>query len=321
MIATIQNVRLVKMKRLLSLFLVAVLLLAVIPSFSVSAAKQPAFVVSTADGTVGDAVKITISTKNNPGIISMQLLVKYDDKALKLKKATEGKLKSIAYSPLTNNPFTITWIDPLSPNNKTNGVISTLEFEILDTAPNGKSEISLSYDPDNVFEYNTSAPDNFKNVDFAIENGYVDIDNPNPPKQQETSSQESVDTSSESTSSEVTSNESASSKETSSKVTSSQKVNSTAQSSSESGTQSQDNVYQQMIESLISSSNDSKTENGNEASTLESEAIITDGAITGDTNVDEHESQNGWLLWVVIAAVVVLAGSFAVVIVKNKKSK
>ncbi len=304
------------MKRFFSLFLVVVLLLTVVPTFYVSAAKQPTFVISNNKGNVGDTVEITISTKNNPGIISMQVLVAYDGNALKLKKATEGKFSGVSYSAITRNPFIATWIKPLDPNNDTNGVFVTLEFEILDTAPNGKSEISLSYDPENVFEFNTSAKDNFKNVHFEVENGYVDITNPNPPKQPTDSSQTSEPVQNGVSSGEGNSgNQAAQSTQT--------------QSSTESGKQEQDNTYEQMIEGLLNPSQNAQTESAdkNSSTSVDSNAIITDGAIISEDNsdsadvdnADESNSKNDWLIWVVVAAIVVLGSAFTVVIIKSKK--
>ena len=66
------------MKKVLVLLLSVILLFACLPTVSVYAAKQPTFVVSNEKANAGDTVKITVSTKNNSGIISMKLHIKYD---------------------------------------------------------------------------------------------------------------------------------------------------------------------------------------------------------------------------------------------------
>ena len=277
------------MKRFLSIFLSVILILTLVPTFQVFAAKTPAFVISNAKGEVGDKVKVTISTENNPGIISLQVCVNYDSTALKLVDHEQGEFKGVTFGPTTKNPFITTWIDPLKPNNDTNGVIATLEFEILDTAQNGKSEISLTYDPENVFEYNTSAKDNFKNVHFDVKKGHVDIENPDAPKEPVVSSQES----------DVVA----------------------------SVDEETDNVYQQIIEDLLNDPDNIKFESNdkNSDSDSDNENIITDGAInnnnTANNSNDDQSSTNGWLIWVVVAAIVVLGGAFVLVVIKGRKSK
>ena len=135
----------------------------------VSPSISPMFVVSSAIASTGETIKITISTKNNPGIIFLSLEIGYDDNALKLLNHTEGDFKGVTYGPKTKNPFIVTWGDPLKPDNNTNGVIATLEFEVLDTAPQGKSEITVTPRPDNVFNSDMDA------VHFDTKSGYVTI--------------------------------------------------------------------------------------------------------------------------------------------------
>lgn len=261
------------MKKLLVLLLSVIMLLSVIPAIGVSAAKEPKFVISSAKGDVGDQVKITVSTKENTGIVSMKLLVRYDESALKLTDAQEGKFKNVAFSSQENTPFIINWIDAISPNNKTNGTVATLTFEILDTAPEGKSEISLTYDPEDVFDIN------FNNVTFGIENGYVDITNPNAPA--------------ESTSS-VDSQE--------------QQISDSTDSSNDAQTNSNvpDSTHSQILEQIYDSANkDNNSQND----------------VSDNSNTTGDNSSNGWIIWVVVAAVVVLGGAFAIVIIKSKKEK
>ncbi len=269
------------MKKILVLLLSIILLFAVLPTVSVSAAKEPTFVVSNEKADAGDTVKITISTKNNPGIISMKLLIKYDNTALKLVNAEKGKFNDITFSPKGNIPFIANWVDGLNPNNKTNGVITTLTFEVLDTAPQGKSEISVTYNPDDVFEITKS--NDLVNVKFAVQNGYVDITNPNVDNQ-------------------ASNNSSQSNSENTSQGTDNPSTSTNTES------YDHDNTTSQLLEQIMNSSS------GQESGIDNSQANTSVGG-------DNSGSQNGWIIWVVIGTIVVIVGAFAVVIIKGKKEK
>lgn len=260
------------MKKLLILFLSLILLVSAIPTVSVSAAKEPTFVVSKEKADAGDTVKVTISTKNNPGIISMKLLVKYDANALELTDAKDGKFNNVVFSDTKTTPFIVNWIDSIHPNNKTNGTVATLVFKVLDTAPEGKSEISVSYDPDDVFEMTSS--NDFVNVTFATQNGYVDITNSNATSNSSSKQETDEDT--------VSSDDN----QTSSNVP--------------------DSTYSQILEQIYDSANkDNNSQND----------------VSDNSNTTGDNSSNGWIIWVVVAAVVVLGGAFAIVIIKSKKEK
>lgn len=267
------------MKKIFVLFLTIFLVLSF--PFGVAAAKEPAFVVSSEKADAGDTVEITVSVKNNPGIISMKLLIEYDSTALQLVDAEKGKFGSIVFGSKDNIPFIANWIEPLKPNNKTNGTVTTLTFKVLETAPEGKSEISLSYNPDDVFEITNT--NDFVNVEFDTQSGYVDITNSNADKNQVTSSQ----TNSSSTESNTESQQN--------------------HTNNESDTQ--DTTGSQILEQFLNSSNEQQASN----ETVENDSL---GSEPDGDNID---SQNDWLIWVVIAAVVVLGSAFTVVIIKSKK--
>ena len=290
------------MKKLLVVFLSIILLLAVLPITSVSAAKQPIIVVSNEKANVGDTVKVTVSVENNPGIISMRLLIKYDSQALKLIDAKVGDFASITFGPTTKNPFTATWIEPLKPNDKTNGVFTTLSFEVLDTSPNGKSAVTVSYDPEDVFEI-TSNKD-FANVDFAIQNGYVDITNSNASTTTTTSSNSSTTSQTSSGNAKPNTNSSiAISGDVSNEETTNQQASDAVDSSSQNQTSSQQNIAtdENIADELTSTDTITPTD------------TITTGAEDGN-------APNNMIIWGVVAAlIVVLAGAFVIVVIKSKK--
>ncbi len=260
------------MKKTFALILTMILFLSLFPTV-VSAENMPTVIVSNAEAKVGDTVKITVSVQNNPGIMSMQLKIGYDSNALKFEGAEELDFKNLTYGPPTKNPFITTWIEPLiTENNTTDGVFVKLEFTVLDTAPNGKSEIAVSYDADEVFDIK------FDNVNFNIQNGYIDIKNVDSNQQQDSSP---LPTTSSETSSGVVS------------------VDDLSESTTNSS-QSQD---------IVEDASENITTNN-----------ATDNVATED---DEHisDTQNDWLMWVVVAAVMLLGGAFAIVIIKSKKEK
>lgn len=294
------------MKKLLVLFLSVVLLMSILPTVSVFAAKEPTFVVSSDKANVGDKVKITISTKNNPGIVSMKLLVDYDSTALELVKYKEGEFSGTTFSPNTSKPFIINWIDSIHPNNKTNGTVATLTFKVLSTAPNGKSDIKITYDPEDVFALKDLE---FNNVTFAVQNGYVDIKNPNANTQAQTSTKPITSSQQAASSELVDSLQSAASSQDSG---SSQTTTSNEQqvTSSDSANQMQDTTTSQILEQIYNSAN----QNSSQSEEFEPDGTTLDEML-------EKDNQNSWIIWVIVAAVVVLGGAFAVVIINSKKNK
>ena len=133
--------------------------------------NSPAFVVSDAEGKPGQTVEITVSVANNPGIISAALDVTYDRDKLRLTEVKDAELLAKpTFSQSTEKyPYYISWNDALaSKNNTGNGTLVTLTFEILKGA-SGEAEVGLSFDPDNVFDYDLN------NVAFKAFSGFVYI--------------------------------------------------------------------------------------------------------------------------------------------------
>lgn len=157
------------MKRIFALFIVAATLLTFFPVMSATAANSPVFAVENVTASKGETVEVEVTVANNPGVVSFQLVVSYDEDVLELVSVSDGDFNGMNYSEISANPFAINWINTLNPNNTTNGTAATLTFRVKDSASLGKSDIALSYDPDNVFNYD------YDNVEFDAIGGSVTV--------------------------------------------------------------------------------------------------------------------------------------------------
>ena len=124
---------------------------------------------SSAKVKAGEDFKITISIKNNPGIVSAKFSLEYGE-GLKAKKVTFGKeLGGMTNtSPSLDSPATLNWISPTE-ELAVDTEYATIDFSTDKSAANGDHEINISYDPQDVF--------NLKNdvIDFTVKNGVVTV--------------------------------------------------------------------------------------------------------------------------------------------------
>lgn len=159
------------MKKLLALCLTVMLVVAMVPAFAVSADAAPTITVSTAEGYAGDEITVDVALANNPGFVSMKLLVEYDAEVLELtSKAPGATFGTMAFSQtMTEVPYILNWVDSINPDNKTNGSFATLTFKIKDGAAIGESAITVEYNPEDI--YNAA----WDNVAFEVVNGSVDV--------------------------------------------------------------------------------------------------------------------------------------------------
>ena len=161
------------MKRILALISTICICLFCIPAIHSSAEPStPAFVVEKVSGYAGDKVTVKITTENNPGVAYIRLLISYNSQVLKLLSASDGTIMTgasfVPGNDPTKNPYALTWA---SLENKTaDGLLASLTFEILDEAALGESAVTLSYDPEDVFDVE------FNNVPFTIQNGSVTVE-------------------------------------------------------------------------------------------------------------------------------------------------
>lgn len=132
-------------------------------------ADAPAFVVDGTAARAGEEFTIAIRTLRNSGIVSFKLKVAYDADVLELVSVTEKDFAGMTFSPLTANPFILNWVDAIHPNNTTDGVMALVTFRVKENAPIGGTAVTITYDPDDVYDQN------FDNVGFRVEDDVVEI--------------------------------------------------------------------------------------------------------------------------------------------------
>lgn len=112
----------------------------------------------------GDLVTIDLSLVNNPGIASFTFELIYDESIMEWVGIKEGNLDGIWDTEIGRS---ITWVS--ADNYMGNKDILSVTFKIKDDAASGETEISLSYDADDVFN------ENEENVFFSVIPGHIDI--------------------------------------------------------------------------------------------------------------------------------------------------
>lgn len=134
---------------------------------------DPVIKVSSVRGILGNQVKVAVSLKNNPGIVSMALQLNYDENVLKLINVEDcGVLGTQVHNPTLGTPYYLNWVnDTATANFTANGDIVILTFEVLENAALGKTAVTVSYTPDNYEIYDKDGTE----VNFAVESGYVDV--------------------------------------------------------------------------------------------------------------------------------------------------
>jgi hypothetical protein len=82
-----------------------------------TSASTAAFVLSNTEAAPGDTVSISVTVRNNPGIISLRLKIYYDDSVMNLEASVEPddcEFTGTTFGPLSGNPFSLLWDDSLS---------------------------------------------------------------------------------------------------------------------------------------------------------------------------------------------------------------
>ena len=132
---------------------------------------DPTIIVSSATVSAGATdVEITIALKNNPGITSALMKVAFDNTNLTLTGVTYNTSIGGQNIPpqSKNSPVTIYWTDGF--NNVTGDwTLVTLTYTVSSSAPKGDYDISVTYNPDDLYNADET------NVDFDVINGKITV--------------------------------------------------------------------------------------------------------------------------------------------------
>ena len=96
--------------------------------------------VSSATASQGKEVSLNVSLAGNPGIIGINFQITYDKTRLKLIGYTDGAMKD--WSVGIGESEKAIWIDEAA--DVINGNILTLKFQVLDNAPDGLAEVTVT---------------------------------------------------------------------------------------------------------------------------------------------------------------------------------
>ena len=131
---------------------------------------EPTFVISNASAAPGEGeVVLTVALKNNPGISSLGLDVAFDS-ALTLKSVEYNTLigGKTVQPQMMGSPVHLTWLSPMA-NVNGDWTFATLHFSVSESAATGRHNVTLTYDPDNV--YNLAET----NISFGVCSGAVTV--------------------------------------------------------------------------------------------------------------------------------------------------
>ncbi len=155
------------MKKILSCLLTIILISTTI--CSIFATLPAEFKVSSVNANAGDTVNIDISIIGNPGIASIKLDVEYSTDLILNSIQYNTELGGQSQQPQTlTSPVTLNWINGAA-DTVGDMTYATLSFTVSATASAGDKPITVTYNPDDV--YNT----NLDNVPFAVTNGMITV--------------------------------------------------------------------------------------------------------------------------------------------------
>lgn len=141
-------------RKLLAVIFALCFMLAAYGAFTVSAATggEAVIIMTSAQAMPGDTVSLTVSISDNPGICGMRLFVSYDASVMKLESATFSSLFGGGAAAVNTaiNPFRLLW-NLGTKNFADNGTLATLNFKILQSAPDGVYDITTTYYQADVF--------------------------------------------------------------------------------------------------------------------------------------------------------------------------
>lgn len=133
--------------------------------------EAPQIVVGCKKVRPGGTVDVTVSLKNNPGIASLKLKVDFDSDLTLTGVAYNDSTGGNYQQPQTmKSPVILNWYNGAA-NSNGDFVFATLTFNVNDNAQIGNKPITVTYDPDDVYNIDEN------NIVFAVVNGNIDVVN------------------------------------------------------------------------------------------------------------------------------------------------
>jgi len=154
------------------LAMLLVLMLALSLCGTAFAAGTPTFTTSDVSGTPGDEVTVTVKAENNPGISSFKLNIAYDKAALTFKSIALASAYAGGTPVVNDDPDDLVLGMVTITGDIKEETLGTIVFTINDDAPGGASNITLTFDEDDVYD----AEEN--NVAFDVKAGAVTVSKP-----------------------------------------------------------------------------------------------------------------------------------------------
>lgn len=131
--------------------------------------------ISDATAKVEDIIDINVKLSDNPGFVSANIYVNYDESVLSLENVTDGKiLTGAAHSDNYSSPYGLCWMNDLATENiKANGVLVTLTFKVKES---NKTDTSIAIEQD-IVDYKLD------NVIFEVSGGKIKLNSEDLPEQ------------------------------------------------------------------------------------------------------------------------------------------
>ncbi len=132
---------------------------------------EPTIVISRATAQAGDTgIEITVALKKNPGIASLNLIVTYAEGLTLTSIEYNSAIGGMSQQPQTyGSPVVLNWFNGTA-DSEGDWVFATLSFDVSASAVAGDCDISLTYDPNNVYDITET------NVSFDVVNGKITIE-------------------------------------------------------------------------------------------------------------------------------------------------
>lgn len=136
-------------------------------------ADAPTIIIGEVSGRAGETVEVPVILKNNPGVASMKMNVKYDAAALEIVSAEinsdfKGATGAIVEENIDKNPILLNWM-LLGDGNITGNTFAVITFKIKEEANEGKYIVSVTINEDDIYNGNGDA------VPFEAESGFVEV--------------------------------------------------------------------------------------------------------------------------------------------------